>query len=116
MKLLVITIVEVFLIQSVWSFLNGPFVFFGHSKLAEMKFSALTEPDKHFLIDLYNKSPAIIVFTRDLSSKFNESDFVAFKDLLSETNHAYITNHQLNVDPMEYNTNTEVCSTYPKRV
>lgn len=113
MKFLVI--IGVFLIQSAWGFLNGPFVFFGHSKLAEMKSSALVEPDKQFLIDLYNKAPAIIVFTRDLSSKFNGSEFVTFKDLLSETNHAYITNHQLNVDPIEYNTNTEVCSIFLKR-
>lgn len=103
-----IAIIEVVLIHSVWGHFNGPFVFFGHDQLAEMKSSALGEPDTQFLIDLYNKAPAIIVFTRNISTKLTDDNFPAFKDLLSQTEHTYITSHQLNVDPIEYNVNTEV--------
>lgn len=108
MKLLVVQFIEVVLIHSVWGHFNGPFVFFGHDKLNEMRSSALSEPDTNFLIDLYNKAPAIIVFTRNISTKLTDDNFPTFKDLLAQTKHTYITSHQLNVDPIEYNVNTEV--------
>lgn len=105
-----IAIFQVIFIHSVWGHFNGPFVFFGHDKLNEMGSSVLSEPDPKFLIDLYNKAPAIIIFTRNISTKLTDDNFPTFKDLLSQTTHTYLTSHQLNVDPIEYNVNTEVRS------
>lgn len=111
--MLLLAIVELFLVNSVWGNYNGPFVFFGHEKLGGLKSPALSEPDASFLIDLYNKSPAIVVFTRNISSKITADNFPAFKELLSKTKHSYITAHQLTVDPIEYNANTEVNNSVP---
>lgn len=110
--MILLGIVELFLVHSAWGIYNGPFVFFGHDKLGGMKSSALSEPDASFFIDLYNTAPAIVVFTRNISTKISTDNFPVFKELLSKTKHSYITSHQLTVDPIEYNANTEVLSSY----
>lgn len=96
------------LIHSVFGNYNGPFVLWGREQLSNIKSTSLDEFDERNLVDLYYDSSAIIIFIRNISTKITNDNFPIFKDLLSKTEHTYITHHKLDFDPLEYNLNAEV--------
>lgn len=85
-----------------------PFLLWGTEKLSEIKTSSLSDMTEKYLIDLYNESPTIIVFIRNMSTKISDENFPIFKDILLKTKHKYITYHQFNLDPVKYNSYTKV--------
>lgn len=87
---------------------NGPFVLWGRDELSQINGNSLSEIDEKFLRDIYSDSSAIILFVRNASNHLNEENFPIFKDLLSKTSYAYLTQQHLGLDPMEFNLNAEV--------
>lgn len=87
---------------------NGPFVLWGRDELKQINGNSLREVDEKFLRDIYSDSSAIILFVRNASNHLTEENFPIFKDLLSKTSYAYLTQQHLGLDPMEFNLNAEV--------
>lgn len=96
------------LISTIKASYNGPFVLWGRDELSHIKVNALTEVDEKFLRDIYSDSSAIILFVRNATNHLTEENFPIYKDLLSKTSYAYLTQQHLGLDPMEFNLNAEV--------
>lgn len=96
------------LIVSIRASYSGPFVLWGRDELSQINGNSLNEIDEKFLRDIYSDSSAIILFVRNASTHLTEENFPIFKDLLSKTSYAYLTQQHLGLDPMEFNLNAEV--------
>lgn len=86
---------------------NGPFILWGREELKKIDVSALQGLDDTILRNIYSESPAIILFVRNASNRFNEENFPTFKDLLQKNKYVYLTQHWLPSDPIDYNVNAE---------
>lgn len=86
---------------------NGPFILWGREELKKIDVSALQGLDDTILRNIYAESPAIILFVRNASNRFNEENFPTFKDLLQKNKYVYLTQHWLPSDPIDYNINAE---------
>lgn len=87
---------------------NGPFILWGRDELKKIELSALEGLDDTILRNIYSESPAIILFVRNASSRFNEENFPTFKELLQKNKYVYLTQHWLPSDPLDFNVNAEV--------
>lgn len=92
---------------------NGPFILWGREELKKFDVPALQGLDDTILRNIYSESPAIILFVRNGSTRFNEENFPTFKDLLQKNKYVYLTQHWLPSDPIDYNVNAEVSETKP---
>lgn len=90
---------------------NGPFILWGRDELKKIDVSALQGLDDTILRNIYSESPAIILFVRNASNRFNEENFPTFKDLLQKNKYVYLTQHWLPSDPIDYNINAEASKT-----
>lgn len=104
---------RLFIVQSViccalGSF-TGPFVLWGREELKTVELSALERLDDKVLRNIYSEATAIVMFLRNASSSsLSEENYPSFKKVISKTEWAYLPQHWLTSDPVDYNVNAEV--------
>lgn len=87
---------------------GGPFLFWGHSKLVDVKLPALRSIDENVLANLYQEAKSIMIFVRNGSVQLDKEDYPKLADILSRNQWTYLPQQNLPVEPFDYNPNFEV--------
>lgn len=97
-----------FLISYASAGFGGPFLFWGHSKLVDVKLPALRSIDEDVLANLYQEAKSIMVFLRNGSVQLDKEDYPKLAETLTKNQWAYLPQQNLPVEPFDYNPNLEV--------
>lgn len=87
---------------------TGPFMLWGRDELKAIDTSALERIDDKLLRNIYSEATAIVMFLRNSSTSLNEENYPTFKELIGSSEWAYLPQHWLSSDPVDYNVNAEV--------
>lgn len=87
---------------------QGPYLFWGLPRLAELENSALNGLDEELLKDIYTEASAIMIFVKNSSHPMTSEHFPSLENLLADRKSAYMTQSVLIYDPSDLNVQTEV--------
>lgn len=79
---------------------NGPYLFWGVPKLAELDSSAINGLDKDVLMDSYAEASAIMIFIKNATHPMTIEHYPGLEQLLADRKWAYMTQNFLTHDPM----------------
>lgn len=87
---------------------TGPFILWGRDELKTVDTSALERIDDKLLRNIYSEATAIVMFLRNSSTSLNDENYPTFRELIGKSEWAYLPQHWLSSDPVDYNVNAEV--------
>lgn len=87
---------------------GGPFLFWGHSKLVDVKLPALRAIDENVLSNLFQEAKSIMIFVRNGSLHLDREDYPKLAAIMSKDQWAYLPQQNLPVEPFDFNSNLEI--------
>jgi len=93
--------------------LKGPFIFWGNERLKTLQPQPLILTNDYNIINLYKNVRGIIIFVRNSTEPFNDTDYPKFQELLKEQIWNYLPQRYLKPDPVNYNPNVEIVQLKP---
>lgn len=87
---------------------GGPFLFWGPTKLVDVKLPALRSIDENALANLYQEAKSIMIFVRNGSVHLDKEDYPKLAETLSKNQWAYFPQQNLPVEPYDFNSNLEI--------